>query len=442
MKTEKTRRTERCSARRVPKRPPRVPNLRHHKASGQGYVVLNGKPIYLGRYDQPETTQRYHRVIAEWIADGRQLPLEAEEITVKEVLARFLLHARDYYVRPDGTPTGEVDNFHGAMKPLKRLYAETPAHEFGPKALRVVRQQMLDAGWCRTNVNQMVGRIKRLFRWAAAHELVPGNVWHSLQAVAGLRRGRCGARESEPVRPVPRELIDGIEPFVSRQVWAMIQLQLLTAARPGEIAIMRPCDVDRSDKMWLYRPAEHKTAYRDHERTIYIGPRAQQVLAPFLLRSSEAHCFSPAEALAEYYTKKHAERTTPPHYGNRPGTNRVRKPQRCPGDRYTVTTYRRAILRACDQAFPPPGEMTRRPDELVKEWRARLEEQHAQPFRAWRKAHRWHPHQLRHNAATELRREFGLEAARIILGHRSAAVTILYAEADLRKAMDVIMKVG
>lgn len=43
-------------------------------------------------------------------------------------------------------------------------------------------------------------------------------------------------------------------------------------------------------------------------------------------------------------------------------------------------------------------------------------------------AHRWHSHQVRHNAATELHKEFRLEMARIILGHHSAAVTETYAE--------------
>lgn len=54
----------------------------------------------------------------------------------------------------------------------------------------------------------------------------------------------------------------------------------------------------------------------------------------------------------------------------------------------------------------------------------------------------WHPHQLRHNAATFLRKEFGLETARIILGHRSAAITEVYAELDQQKAMEAIVRVG
>ncbi len=53
----------------------------------------------------------------------------------------------------------------------------------------------------------------------------------------------------------------------------------------------------------------------------------------------------------------------------------------------------------------------------------------------WRKSHRWHPHQLRHNAAAELRKEFGLEAGRIILGHCSAVITEVYAEKDEHQAI-------
>jgi hypothetical protein len=39
------------------KKSPSVPAYRHHKANGQGYVVLNGQWLYLGRYDLPETQQ-------------------------------------------------------------------------------------------------------------------------------------------------------------------------------------------------------------------------------------------------------------------------------------------------------------------------------------------------------------------------------------------------
>ncbi len=54
----------------------------------------------------------------------------------------------------------------------------------------------------------------------------------------------------------------------------------------------------------------------------------------------------------------------------------------------------------------------------------------------------WHPHQLRHNAATRLRREFGLDVARAVLGHSSPAVTEVYAELDQAKAADAMARIG
>ncbi len=54
----------------------------------------------------------------------------------------------------------------------------------------------------------------------------------------------------------------------------------------------------------------------------------------------------------------------------------------------------------------------------------------------------WSPNRLRHNSATFLRKEHGIEKARIILGHRSAQVTEVYAELDRSKAADIMGEVG
>ena len=51
----------------------------------------------------------------------------------------------------------------------------------------------------------------------------------------------------------------------------MVRLQLLSGARPGEMVILRPCDIDMSGKVWLYRPELHKNSWRGHERTILFG---------------------------------------------------------------------------------------------------------------------------------------------------------------------------
>ena len=72
------------------KKTKRVPSLRRHKARNLGFVELNGRRIYLGRYDEPQTEQKYHRLIAEWVENGRRLPVAQDEVTIVELIARDL----------------------------------------------------------------------------------------------------------------------------------------------------------------------------------------------------------------------------------------------------------------------------------------------------------------------------------------------------------------
>jgi hypothetical protein len=160
---------------------------------------------------------------------------------------------------------------------------------------------------------------------------------------------------------------------------------------------------------------------------------------PFLFRDPEAYCFSPIEANAERMAKLHAERVTPL---NKTGRFKKDNPKWKLGVCYDVAAYRLAITRAIERAFPAPEHLRQGSDETKIEWRKRLSKKEKAELKAWYKQYHWHPHQLRHNAATFLRKEFGLETARIILGHRSAAITEVYAELDQQKAMDAVVKVG
>ena len=55
---------------------------------------------------------------------------------------------------------------------------------------------------------------------------------------------------------------------------------------------------------------------------------------------------------------------------------------------------------------------------------------------------RWSPNRLRHSAATEIRKQFGLEAAQVSLGHSSADITQIYAERDAELVGEVARKIG
>jgi len=422
----------------------KTPSYRRQRkkdANDLAFVEIDGRRHYLGPYDTAASRERYRRLVAEWEAAGGFLPAAPEEISVVEVANHFMKWARGYYVK-HGKVTDEPENIALAIRPLLRLYGRTKATDFGPRALKAVRQAMVEKGWVRKHINRQVDRIKRMFKWAVAEELVPPGVYEGLRAVAGLKYGRCGARDNPPVQPVPENLIEPVKRHVSRQVAAMIDLQLLTGARPGEIVQLRPCDIDRTGPTWTYRPPEHKTEHHGHERVIFLGPKAQQVLSAFLLRPQDAHCFSPAEAEEERRQALAARRKTPLSCGNRPGSNRRAKPGRKPGDHYTVDSYRRAIDRGLESAFPPPGDLAKREDETQKQYRARLTQKQEAELKDWRRAHHWHPHQLRHNYVTNVRREFGLEAAQVLLGQTKADVTQVQAERDTTRAATVAAKIG
>lgn len=122
--------------------------------------------------------------------------------------------------------------------------------------------------------------------------------------------------------------------------------------------------------------------------------------------------------------------------------NRKRCPKRSAGDQYTTASYRRAIHRACDVAFPPSGVLARREGESAKRWQARLSPEQRKQLKEWQSQQHWSPNQLRRSTATEVRRQYGLEAAQVMLGHASANVSQIYAERDMAKARDVMRQVG
>ena len=274
-----------------------------------------------------------------WLARGRRLPdaEEQQEFTVAELCAAYWRHAKAYY-RKDGRPTGTTDQIRQSIRWLRKSYAATDVTEFGPLKLQAVREMIVESGVCRGYVNQRIDNIKRIFRWGVAQELVPAGIHQALDTVENLHQGRTAAPDHPPVEPVADEIVDATLPYTPEVVGAMIRIQRLVGCRPGEVTIMRPCDIDRSGDVWVYRPRSHKTQHHGHKRTICIGPQAQDVLRPYLLRKDTAYCFSPAESEKKRRTRAHAERKTPMSCGNKPGSNRRRRPKRKPQGRYDTNS--------------------------------------------------------------------------------------------------------
>jgi integrase len=274
----------------------RIPSLRHHKPSKQAVVTLNGRDHYCGPWGSKQAKAEYQRLAGEWLASGGTLRVtDRDAITVAELVLAYRKFASTYYA----APSTEGTQIRLAMRPVAERYGHTFARDFGPLSLKAIREVWIEAGLARKYINQRVGRIVRAWGWAVENELVPAECLQALKAVKGLRAGRSDAKETPAVRPVSDSIFETtLVEIGSPQVRAMLQVMRLTGARPGEVCIMRTADIDRSASPWEYRPRTHKTAHRGHERVIYIGPKAQGVLADWLRADPEAFLFQPREAAA------------------------------------------------------------------------------------------------------------------------------------------------
>jgi integrase len=372
-----------------------------HGIQDRAFVKLNNKKHYLGTYASPESWEKYNAILSEYYANGGTIYQKSNDYTIAELCCSFNDHAKIYYRRQDGTKTSEVNTFKLLCTLICELYGRLPVEQFSPIKLEAVRATMIKRGWARKNINNQISRVRTIIKFGVRKELVHVTILEALKTVDGLAIGRTTAKETEKIKPVPKAHIDAIEPLMSSPLWAMIQLQLHTAARPGEICLMRLCDIDMTQDIWIYKPHQHKTLHHGMERYIYIGPQAQEIINQFSTNQPFEYLFSPKATINEINTTASTHR-------RKDQIKNINITGRTIGDCYTSCSYRRAIARACKTMKIPS----------------------------------WAPNRLRHNAATFIRKTYGLEAAQIILGHSKADVTQIYAEINEEKAIQIMREIG
>lgn len=399
-----------------------LPAYQLHRPSGRARVRLTDaasgrrKDVYLGVYKSAESYAEYERVVRDWLDGGKVVERSARQaraeitadrpdprtMTVTQLARAYWHHLRQ---RHPGELTGHLFNIRSTLRLLRSTAGGLPAREFGPLMLRKAQGLMI-AKWKRRSVNKGVQFIRAAFRWAVGEQLVPVEVWQALQAVPGLRRGEQGVKEGKKVQAVAIGNVDAIRPRLSPQVEALVDLMLLTGARCGELVNLKLADLNTSGNIWTAELADHKGSWRGKRRMVYFGPKAQAIIKGFMAdRPIDKPLFSPREAVAIQMRKRCTTGK-----GRRPNQKASPKmTDRAVGDVYETKAVRKAIERACDAAGIP----------------------------------KWSPHQLRHAAATAIRKEFGLEAAAIILGHSSATLTDgVYAERNDDRAKEVLAKIG
>lgn len=387
---------------------PRVPKLCRHKARDLGFVTdpETKKEIYLGPWGAHETRRAYERWVADYIASRDvQHPLPRGEGTIKQLVEKYILFARDYYRKPGTrTVTSEYNCVRQALLELKNWF-DVSCAEFKPSDLIAVRQQVIDRKQVSQNgkpsskqlsistINAIITRLKRMFKKGVEWEFVPAATWQALSCVANLSwRTAPNLRDTAPIKPVDIEHVRAVMPYLKPKFQLMLETHLQTGMRITELCSMRWREISKyNEALYAYKPTEHKTKHRGVDKVIFLRAELVERMRELPRRGASAENDFVFISWGRGKSKKYLGQVYP-------------------------TGYRTAInrgIRFCNAALREQGE---------KEIPA------------------WCPLQIRHSVATLIRQLHGLEAAQAMLGHASLEATQIYAEKRTELAAKIASK--
>ena len=380
--------------------PQKLPKLHTHRAKNLAYCRLNGKFRYFGP-PGPEATQKYRAFCAALLTGSAAVIQKGKgPVTVAEMVDAF-----NQYTARRGTNNAYVGR---AGKELTTLYGNQPVGELGPLKIKALLASMAHRtkgtpprpAYCRGTVNETLSAVKLIMRWAVSEELCAPATAAAIDAVSGLRAGEAPVRESMVRTPVSDKVLNATIKKMIPMYGDVCRLLRWTGARPAELLGLTPGMVNRSGKVWTAQITHHKTEGKGKLRFLCFGPKAQKVLARYMLRDGEALCFNVKEGMRQRFAGCVGRRDD-----QKP--NPTRTPRRM-GEAVTPQALQREVARACEAA----------------------------------KVTKWTPYQLRHAAATEARAVGGLDAAQVLLGHAQASTTEIYAQIDLGKAQQIAAQIG
>jgi integrase len=395
----------------------RLPQIRLHTPSGRARVRINGQDFWLGRFGSLEAQQKYDRLIAEYLANGRRIPevpspevpdagknptfqlpvpiretaptsLPVKTITITTLIARFTEWADSHYRHPDGTPTREAENFKHVTRPLRKMFGTLPVADFGPIRLIAFRERLIKEQLARRTINAMVRRLRQVFKWGVSREIVPIDIFSRLQTVESLQPNRGGRETSGTRGSVPWEVVQKTLEHLPPLISSLVLVAFHSGARVGELAKLTTRMIDMTTDPWIATIDQHKTSHKGRSRRIYFGPSAQAALQPFLLENQpDEPIFSPLRV---------DER------------QQKRQGKRLPGRVYGRSSLQQALKRAIDRAG-------------VEHWSLGM---------------------LRHSAAVRITDEYDLETARQVLGHATVSMSSHYAQESDSAAKKAAKKIG
>lgn len=302
--------------------------------SGRPFVRINERPVYLGtaeEYDSPQSWGRYYAVLAQNnMRGGQGVDNRQFDKTVTELVAGRW----EWIQAKSGLSKSSIGRHKIVLRVLDEMYGPTCASDFTPLDYQAIRDRLVTVGTgrkspigrkqgkvkdiatlCRKTINGYMILVYVTFKWGQSCNMVRPGVAATLLDVESLTKRELGKRDYPERLPVAQNHINVIMPHLSSTEQAIISILSLTAARVGEICIMRKIDIDTSNPdRWIYTPERHKTDYMEDSenfaRIIPLDSEAQRILEPYLGGKPEDYLFTPERSRLEHWRRRRGELLT------------------------------------------------------------------------------------------------------------------------------------
>jgi integrase len=184
------------------------------------------------------------------------------------------------------------------------------------------QKHLIEKGYARTQINRLVGLVKRVFSWGGkprfdleTYDKLPAIVSSSFIAdMKAIEIIKDEGKENPKRKDVPEHIVTAVFPFVSETIADMLRIQLLTGMRPKEVCMMRNCNIKRTkeefaeygylydSEVWIYVLSKHKTEKYIGVKAVPLGIEEQEILSKYIIddespifKNSQKKEFSRAE---------------------------------------------------------------------------------------------------------------------------------------------------
>jgi len=251
----------------MPRSRPTSNPVSYHKHTGQYYVTLSGRRIYLGT-DKDQAIRRYH---AMGLSSDMRFPERRQptDLTVKELANRFLAAQRANWQNPEATLKAYKDWLGRFLSDYPRLRAT----DLTVEAFASWKMSPKDRGYSTESINHYLGAVRAIFRFASDTEL--------LDKPPRLERVQDESRKGRARKPLYNaEDIGALLDKADEQLKAMILLALNCGFGPKDIHDLTWDHID-SDRVTLQRS---KTGI---SQTCMLWPETRELLAEIRLHRQQ-----------------------------------------------------------------------------------------------------------------------------------------------------------